>query len=190
MLTIIEKFYDPNDLGLFSLYFMNLPFNKTHQSKQWPVSDRMQAYPCYESDNLEKSENQYSPYQIFKSTFERKTNKKLYFIESFLRKIKLEELKNSAVYKKDRPHKDPPIYDYAGLVYFNSNSIKDGNKIYDDERDFEPTVIVGSKVNRCVFYNSQQPHSTPYDQMVEERWVQPFFIITEEETYKRHKGEN
>jgi hypothetical protein len=86
MLTIIEKFYDPNDLGLFSLYFMNLPFNKTHQSKQWPVSDRMQAYPCYESDNLEKSENQYSPYQIFKNTFERKTNKKLYFIESFLRK--------------------------------------------------------------------------------------------------------
>ena len=187
MLNIIENFYDPNDLGLFSLYFMNLPFNKTYQSKKFPVSDRMQAYPCYETSALEQSEDEYSPFQIFKKTFEKKTNKKLYIIKSFLRKIKLEELKNSAVYKKDRPHLDDPMYDYAGLVYFNSNSIKDGTKIYNDERLFEPTIIVGSKVNRCLFYNTQVPHSTPCDQMVEERWVQPFFIITEEETFKKYK---
>jgi|TARA_R100000005_G_C4925461_1_gene156821 hypothetical protein len=188
MFTVIEDFYSPSELGLMSLYFMNLPLLESYQSKAWKVSDRFQAYPCYESEIIPKSDEKNHPYKIFKDTFEQKTNLKPILINTYFRKIKLEELKKSAVYKKDRPHKDDDTFDYAGVVYFNSHSIKDGTKIYNDERDFEPSVIIGSKVNRCVFYDSEQPHSAPYDQNVEERWIQPFFLITNESTYKKYKN--
>jgi len=187
MFSLIDDFYNRTDLGMLSLIFMNSTFSKTHQSQQWPVSDRMQAYPCYESMTLNKSETEGNPYKIFKDTFEKKTNIKILKLHSFFRKIKLEELKNSNVYKKDRPHTDSKEYDIAGLVYFNSTSLIDGTKIYNYTSDFEPTAVIGSKPNRCVFYNSAQPHSAPYEQVVEERWVQPFFLVVKEETLELHK---
>tara|TARA_R100000908_G_C3726799_1_gene127565 strand:+ start:305 stop:871 length:567 start_codon:yes stop_codon:yes gene_type:complete len=187
MFSLIDDFYNRTDLGILSLTFMNTVFSATHQSQEWPVSNRMQAYPCYESITLDKSEKEGNPYKIFKDTFEKKTNFKILKLHSFFRKIKLEELKNSAVYKKDRPHTDGKDYDIAGLVYFNSTSLIDGTKIYNYESDFEPTAIIGSKPNRCVFYNSTQPHSSPFEQIVEERWVQPFFLVVKEETLELHK---
>tara|TARA_R100001509_G_C4783139_1_gene187127 strand:- start:64 stop:645 length:582 start_codon:yes stop_codon:yes gene_type:complete len=187
MFTLIDNFYDYNDLGIMTLYFMNLPFNQTYQSQAWKVSNRLQAYPCYETQVFNESDVKDSPYHIFKKTLEKKTNIKPLLIQSLFRKIKLNELKNSSVYQKDRPHKDNIDFDYAGLIYFNSNSLKDGTKLYLEENDFDPTVIIGAKVNRCIFYDTQQPHSTPVDQNVEERWVQPFMLITKESTYEKHK---
>jgi hypothetical protein len=188
MFTLIENFYTPSDLGLIVTQFINSPFDKTHQSKETLVNNRMQAYPCYESQVFIRNENPHNPYNIFKNTFESKTNLKILHLKTFFRKIKLEELKQSACYRQDRPHLDSLEQDYAGLIYFNSNSIIDGTKIYNNAEDFEPTVIIGSKINRCVFYNSQQPHVAPTDQHVEERWVQVFFLITEEKTFNRFRG--
>ena len=174
MITIVEDFYSPEDLGI--------------HSKEWQVSNRLQAYPVHESAQIPKSDDPRSAYQIFKRTLEYKTNLKPLYIKTLLRKIKLSELKESAVFKNDRPHMDDETFNYAGLVYFNSNSIKDGTKLYSDERDFEPTLIVGARVNRLVLYNTQQPHSTPMDQHVEERWVQPVFLITEKETLDKYNS--
>lgn len=187
MLSIIDNFYEPSDLGLMTLNFVNIPFLPTYHSKEWPVSDRMQGYPCYESEQIKYEESKISAYQIFYNTFIKKTNLKPLVVETLLRKIKLEELKKAPIYKKERPHRDNENFDLAGLVYFNSNSIKDGTMLYNFETDYEPSVIAGSRVNRCVFYSTNQPHSAPTDQWVEERWVQPFFLITKEETLERYK---
>jgi hypothetical protein len=159
---------------------MNSVFKETYQSREWNVSNRLQAYPCLETDVYEKSSDENSPYFILKKTIEAKTNIKPLKIQTCFRKIKLKELKKSLVYKKERPHKDNSNYNIAGLIYFNSNSLIDGTKIYNSNEDFEPTVVIGSKVNRCIMYSSQQPHSAPYEQSVEERWIQPFFISTKE----------
>ena len=185
MINIINDFYSPSELGLMTLCFLNYNFSSTYQSKEYVFTNRSQACPCYETDQMEESEDKLSPYQIFKNTFESKTNIKILKLQTFLRKTKLEELKNSAVWKKDRPHRDSIKYDLAGLIYFNSNCLKDGTNMYNTMTDFEPTAVVGSRVNRCVFYSTQQPHSPTIDQTVEERWVQPFFIVYKKETLEK-----
>lgn len=190
MFNLIDNFYEENHLGLMTLCFQNMLFKETHQSQHIPITNRFHGYPCYETNSLQKIDNVFGPYDIFKNTFEKKTNKKILYLNSFFRKTKLQELKQSPIFKKERPHKDPFYFDYAGLIYFNSNSLKDGTSIYDHEDHFEPSAIIGSKLNRCVYYNSNQPHSAPTDQSVEERWVQPFFLITSEENYKRYKENN
>ena len=43
-------------------------------------------------------------------------------------------------------------------------------------------------MNRCIYYNTQQPHSTPTDQWVEEVGA-TFFLITKDETFKKFKEE-
>ena len=45
MLNIIDNFYEPHDLGLMTLGFVNLPFSQTYHSKQWAVSDRNARIP-------------------------------------------------------------------------------------------------------------------------------------------------
>ena len=57
--------------------------------------------------------------------------------------------------------------------------------MYNTMTDFEPTAVVGSRVNMGVFYSTQQPHSPTIDQTVEERWVQPFFIVYKKETLEK-----
>ena len=190
MFSFIDNFYEENQLGLMTLCFQNMIFESTYQSKHWPISERLHGYPCYESASLKKIENCHGPYDIFKNTFEKKTNLKILHFNSFFRKIKLEELKRSSIYKKERPHVDDSFFDYAGIIYFNSNSLRDGTSIYDHKDHYEPTAIIGSKLNRCVYYNASQPHSTPTDQLVEERWVQPFFLITSEENYNKYRKVN
>ena len=182
MFNVIENFYETNNLGLMVMNFLNLSFDATYQSKEVNYGgDRNKGYPCYESKILDKGNgnNPYCPYNIFKQTFEKKTQKKIINLKTFFRKTKKEELKKSPSWKQYKPHTDDVIYDIAGLIYYNSNSIKDGTYIFNNENDFEPTVIIGSKYNRGVFYNSQQPHSPSMEQEVEERWIQPFFISYE-----------
>lgn len=182
MFNVIEDFYEPNNLGLVVMNFLNLNFDATYQSKKVQYGgDRIKAYPCHESETLVKGdgENPYCPYNMLKQTFENKTQRKIIALETFFRKTKKEEFKKSPSWKQFKPHVDDKIHDIAGLIYFNSNSIKDGTYIFNTIYDYEPTAIIGSKYNRCVFYNSQQPHCPAVEQEVEERWIQPFFISFE-----------
>ena len=182
MFNVIENFYEPSDLGLMVMNFLNLPFDATYQSKDFQYGgDRNKGYPCYESKILDKGDgnNPYCPYNILKQTFEKKTQKKIINLKTFFRKTKRKELEKSPSWKQYRPHTDSTMNDIAGLIYYNSNSIKDGTYIFNSIYDYEPTAIIGSKYNRCVFYNSQQPHCPAVEQEVEERWIQPFFISFE-----------
>jgi len=181
MFSYIDNFYEPNDLGLVIINFLNINFRPSHQSQlNWYGGDRMKAYPCYESNVLEKQEHPMCPYTIFKNTFEKKTKLKLINFKTYFRKTKKIELENSKSWRQCKPHKDEKEYNIAGLIYFNSNSLKDGTYFYTSEHDYEPTAKIGSLYNRCVFYNSQIPHCPSMEQTVEERWIQPFFLKTEE----------
>ena len=189
---IIDDFYDLNNLGLVMVNFMNLHFDKTYQSQDtYYGAERMNAYPCYQTVKCKPNEqNNLNPHSILKNTFERRTNQKIFVLETFFRKTKLDELKNSASWNQHKPHTDDVLFDVAGLIYFNGSSLKDGTNFYLDANHYEPTAVVGAKYNRCVFYGTQLPHCPSMIQEVEERWTQPFFLITKEETYKKYKESN
>jgi hypothetical protein len=188
----IENFYEPNDLGLVILNFMNLHFDKTYQSQEtYYGSERMNAYPCYQTVTTKPDEeNIFNPHTILKNTFERKTNKKIYVLKTFFRKTKLKELQESPSWNQHKPHTDGDDFDIAGIIYFNGSSLKDGTNFYLNKDHYEPTAVIAAQYNRCVFYGTQLPHCPSMVQQVEERWTQPFFLITKEETYKRYKESN
>jgi len=183
MINVIDNFYPNAHLGIMALKFLNLPFQATWQSNQQYFHDRMKAYPCWETFYLEKED---TGQKVFKELFKKETNIDILHMITFLRKIKLSELKQSPSYGQHRQHVDPQYYNLAGLVYFNSNSLEDGTKLYSDSHSFEPTLIVGSKVNRCIFYRADTWHCPGMKQEVEERWVQPFMLITQQETYNKY----
>ena len=190
MVNVIDNFYEQNNLGLMVINFLNLHFDATYQSKQISYGgDRTKGYPCYESKTLTEGDenNPYCPYNMLKQTFETKTKIKIIKLRTFFRKTKLQELKNSPSWKQYKQHRDSEESNIAGVVYYNSNSIKDGTYIFNEIGDYEPTAIIGSKYNRCVFYNPQQPHAPSMDQEVEERWTQPFFITYKNENNKSKK---
>lgn len=182
MFNLIDSFYEPNDLGLMVMNFLNAHFITTHQSSEvYYGGNRIKGYPCYEtkSQKTVNPNNPYCPCGIFIKTFEKKTGIKIKEFQTFFRKTKKQELKDSPSWKQYKQHTDEDRFDLAGVVYYNSNSLKDGTHLFNTRDDYEPTAIVGSRYNRCVFYNAQQPHSPSMEQDVEERWVQPFFIVTE-----------
>lgn len=192
LFNLVDNFYEPNDLGLMVMNFLNLNFTPTFQPQgTYFGGDRMKAYPCYETKNLiSDGENPFSPFDIFKKTLENKTGITPLKMYTFFRKTKLEELKKSPSWNKYKQHCDAKDYDLAGIIYFNSNSLNDGTNFYNSLDDYEPTAVIGARTNRCVLYSTQTPHSPVSTQEVEERWVQPFFVITKEETLKLHKEKN
>tara|TARA_Y100000592_G_scaffold66605_1_gene103504 strand:+ start:184 stop:768 length:585 start_codon:yes stop_codon:yes gene_type:complete len=189
MFNLIDNFYQPSDFGLVVSNFLNLHFFPSYQPQtHFFGGDRMKAYPCFESPAFKyDKDNPLNYCTIFQNTFEKKTGLKVLHAKTYLRKTKLSELKESPSWNQYKPHQDNNNFDMAGVVYYNSNSIKDGTNFYMQKDDYEPTAVIGAKMNRCVFYNSQVFHSPVMEQKVEERWVQPFFIITNEETLKKFK---
>jgi|TARA_R100001463_G_scaffold10419_3_gene30462 hypothetical protein len=188
MFNLIENFYSANNLGLIVANFINLHFSPNHEPNDlYYGGDRLLGMPTNESKRL-TDEGPFSPYSIFKKTWEEKTNTKPLLITTFFRKTKLEEFKKSPSWKQYKPHRDSSTCDVAGVIYFNSNRLHDGTFIFEKTQDYEPTVIIGSRYNRCVWYNSQIPHSPSMEQTVDERWTQPFFIIYKEETLKLHEN--
>ena len=98
-LKIIDDFYNPSDFGLVASHFVNTHFTATFQSKlHYYGNNRMNAYPCYETNQFYMSDEPYSIGNIFKKTFEEKTNLKIYYFTTYLRKIKLNEFKQSAAW--------------------------------------------------------------------------------------------
>ena len=188
MFNLVDNFYSSNNLGLIVINFLNLHFQANHEPHEtYFGGDRLLGYPTHETSKL-KDEGLLSPYNIFKNTWEEKTNIKPLAISTFFRKTKLDECKNSPSWGQYKPHRDSKNFDIAGLIYFNSNRLDDGTYIFEKEQDYEPTVIIGSKYNRCVWYDSQIPHSPSMEQTVNERWTQPFFIVYKEETLKLYEN--
>lgn len=188
MLNLIDGFYDLNDLGLMTLSFINYHFESQYQSgMRYYGGDRLLGYPTYETKEFVDFKDPLTPYNIFMRTWIKKTNIQPLHVSTFFRKTKLSECKASPSWKQYKQHRDDNFVDMAGLIYFNSNTLKDGTYFFNDQHDYEPTAIIGSKVNRCIFYPSEVWHAPSMEQSVEERWTQPFFIIHKEETLKKYK---
>jgi hypothetical protein len=192
MFSYIDDFYKAPELGLQTLNFVNATFIPEHQANSIDYGDRLKGYPCYETKTLnfdfkkDEISNLADPIRIVHKTFQEKTDFKILKSLTFFRKTKLDELQKSPSWEQYKQHQDSKEYDIAGLVYFNSFSLKDGTVIFDHKDSYEPTAIIGSKCNRCVFYSSQLWHAPSMEQEVEERWVQPFFITVKEETYNAY----
>ena len=191
--SVIENFYTPSDFGLVAAHFVNENFQATYQSRDKMYgTNRFNAYPCHESPFYKFSkDNPNSVANIFARTFEEKTKIKLLDFRTCLRKIKLKEFKKSKSWKQHKPHKDnAPDCDIAGVIYFNSGNLNDGTNLYKFGDDYVPTVIIGSYPNRCIFYDGSIPHTAGTEQEIEERWIQPFFCIIKEDTFKAYKEKN
>lgn len=171
MINLIDKFYTNemlqqvfNQINLAEFFKSQQPTNKD--------LDRFQCYPTYETNKLDTN-------NIIQKYMEEKLSKiinKKFSLYSFFRKTLKSEVEKSLSYKYLAKHTDGIDIKYAGVIYLNSSSIKEGTYLYDEMTDLEPTLIVGSKHNRLVMYDAHIPHSPSVEQWKEIRLTQPFFI--------------
>jgi hypothetical protein len=172
MIDIIENFYEESDFNLINTSANLNPYNATYQPNDVFYPDRLRAYPCYETKSFAENDK---PFHIFCSTFEKKSNLKIKTVKTFFRKILSSELKHVFEYRLS-PHKDSDEENIAGVIYINTWNLEDGTYFYSYRNQIKPDIIIGSKPNRCVYYNSNLWHSPGHDKETEVRIIQPFFI--------------
>jgi len=168
-MEIIDNFYNKEQLENINNIIESSTFNKTHQPVE-AIDKREDAYPCYETEILKP--NNYI-FKNFVNCFNQHKNVAVKKLKTYIRKTYLSELKECKVYKQGlKSHRDRNC-DAAGIVYLNTNNINDGTVIYEGDN---PSVIIGSKINRCIAYKSNVWHSPNLKQTSEVRIIQPFFL--------------
>jgi hypothetical protein len=172
VIHIIDNFYEESFFKKVITATEQLPFTASFQPPNSNTDDRLQAYPTWETKQLEKKD----PIHIYVENTLKKLVHEPFTMYTFFRKTLLSELKKSNSWEGLQRHKDEDYGFLAGVIYLNSNSIHDGTSLYNNFTDIEPTLIVGSKTNRLILYNAQQPHSPGVKQWKEERLVQLFFL--------------
>jgi len=180
VVSIIDNFYSQRDLERMIYFSMYSVYRVRHQPIKTEFASRLHTYPVHETEIfLEKDE----AFQMFKKTFENRTNLKIDKLETFIRKIFKHEIEVSAYSDRNESsvHVDDKEMDLAGVIYYNAPNFKAGTKIYQFLDDPEPSAVVGAFPNRCVFYSTKQPHSAGIDLRQNERIVQPFFIKLKKE---------
>ena len=174
-MNIIDDFYSSKDYETIFTIAFHSNYYSSYQPKKIHFHDRLKAYPCYETNEM-TSEN--VVYDIFIKTFTEKTKLKVLKCNSFFRKILSSELENVFKYGFV-PHIDDTQYDFAGVIYYNIESLYDGTATYTSLFHREPSIIIGAKTNRCVFYPTNTWHSPLHDKNTKERLIQPFFVKIE-----------
>jgi hypothetical protein len=175
-LKIVDNFYKEEDFKfVITCSILNM-YSKTWQPNNLAVLNKNNSYQCHETKVFEEND---LISKIFINTFQEKTKLSIDFILTFFRKIYSSDLKN--IFKYGMPaHKDPIKFDIAGIIHLNTSSLDDGTAIFSDMEknsfQIEPDILIGAKLNRCVFYDSQIYHKPLQDQNTEMRIVQPFFI--------------
>ena len=172
-LNIIDNFYSEEDFSYMLSCSMLNSYYKTFQPSNIFFNSRTNAYSCHESKIFVIKDKAFS---IFVNTFVLKTGIKIKEVKTFFRKIYSSEITN--VLKYGMPtHKDEIDCNIAGVIYYNSFGLDDGTGLYTtDSFQIEPDIIVGSKPNRCVFYDTQISHKPLQSKDNELRIIQPFFI--------------
>lgn len=176
-INIIENFYSEEHYGIMQHVLHTAPMFAKYQPHSVYYPNRLQAYPCWETEVLIDL-----PLNILKKTLELKTGFKIKQIDSYFRTIKKSELEQSPFLGRDEStvHQDDGRQ-FAGVIYFDSFSIKDGTRLYSYKHQIEPDIIIGSKPNRCIIYKSDLFHSAGIDWRQDKRTVQVLFFDVEEE---------
>lgn len=172
MIHLIENFYEKDFFRKVITATEQLPFENSFQPPSLNTDNRLQAYPTWETKFLKTTD----PIYIYLNKKLKKLVEQPFTMHTFFRKTLLSELKKSNAWEGLQRHKDDDYGFLAGLIYLNTNSINDGTYLYENFTDTEPTLMVASKINRFILYNSQQPHTPGVKQWKEERLVQPFFL--------------
>ena len=178
LVNIIEPFFKEDDFNILINHFERWTFHPTQQPQRNNFESRLLGYPCYECKPF--TEGMFS-FDVFKKTFEQKTNLKIKNLKIFFRKVFLNELEKSSYVNKNESliHDDndnETLTHLAGVIYLNNTSLDNGTKIYNSPHNVEPTVVVGAYPNRCVFYRSNILHSASIDWRIEVRKTIVFFI--------------
>jgi hypothetical protein len=171
-MKIIDDFYSSENYATMFTIASHTSYSAMYQPEETHFYDRLKAYPCYQSSEFRPDD---TPYKILVKTFEEKNKLKVLECSSVFRKILSSELETIFKYGV-APHIDNKKYDFAGVVYYNIESLYDGTAIYSSQSHREPNIIVGAKSNRCVFYNPLTWHSPLQDKNTITRLIQPFFI--------------
>ena len=174
-MNIIDDFYSDEDYATMFTIAYHANYHATYQPQEIHFYDRLKAYPCYQSREFRTED---TPYKVFVKTVEQKNEVKILEGKSCFRKILSSELGNIFKYGIS-PHTDQEKYDFAGVVYYNIESLYDGTALYSSQFHREPNLIVGAKSNRCVFYSPLKWHSPLQDKNTTVRLIQPFFIKIE-----------
>tara|TARA_R100001377_G_scaffold84282_1_gene67489 strand:+ start:15 stop:587 length:573 start_codon:yes stop_codon:yes gene_type:complete len=180
-IDVIDNFYTQEQLDIIFNYTSKIEFNATLQphSSRKDFATRYQAYPCYESKKILKESDVYK--NLYNNLID--TDYKVTHLNSFFRKIYKSEIEKSVcAHGAGIRHKDGLDFDIAGLIYLDElSSFKSGTRFFTDERfeeqrQQEQDIQIGSKFNRAIIFNAQTSHQAMYDLDIDSRFVQPFFI--------------
>jgi len=180
-INIIDHFYPDEHWVLLKYHIQHEQYQATYQPKGIHYTDRLQAYPCWESIDFSKVEN-HSVYNITKVAIEKTfPSLKIKTLSTLFRKILKSEIDQSPFKNRDQGllHCDEHA-DWAGVVYFNLvDSIKEGTYLHESPYHSIPHTIIGARQNRIAFYKSTLTHAAGIDPNINERYVQVIFITVE-----------
>jgi len=174
-INVIDDFFSFEEFNLIKHYQENSKYVATYQPWGVYYHSRLKAYPTWECP-LDKD----NPiYNILLKNIETKISKDYEISKVLLRKVYKDELLKSPFNGKTHGviHQDTSEgIVISGLIYFNSFSINDGTSLFSYKQQLEADMIIGSKPNRCVFYDSSIYHAAGIDWEERVRNTLVFFL--------------
>jgi hypothetical protein len=177
-INIIDDFFNINEFYTIKTYQECLTYIPSYQPAYANYSNRFKGYPVWEVD-LEKD----NPiFNFLLKNLELKFSNNFNIENIILRKIYTDELLRSSYRGREygMVHKDDVGLSMAGVIYLNGESIKGGTYLFSNELQVEPEIIVGSKPNRCIIYDTNILHSPGIEWEDKVRNVLVFFLKNKE----------
>jgi len=172
-------FLIPEDFLTLQEKFMEYEFEADYQPHSEYYGNRLQAYPVYETDELEKIDNDL--YNKLKDRIKEIVGDEITEFSARLRYVDMNEIKESMQNQKyGIRHTDGKHC--AGVLYFEQ-ALDGGTAIYRNQFDQKPDTEVAAYPNRAVIYNGQQWHAPCNDFTYEKRKIICFFFNVDLDKY-------
>jgi len=175
---IIPNFFAEDQFNEFKFRVESrYKYLSTYQPSDYPLSerylygDRLDAFPCWETTNLENIDVEFNA--IIKEKHSKFLGLDSIGFKSFVRKTLTEEVKKSLLNgKHSQIHTDKS--DFASVLYFE-NAPSNGLAIFDNGGDV-PSLSIGAEPNRLILYKGSRAHSACFDSSFDVRYVLCTFI--------------
>jgi hypothetical protein len=164
------NFFDVDDFNDMKNDLDKLSYDKTYQPDTY-YGNRLQAFPCYESDYNEHK-------QLIINSLQGVLKKDIIDLKILARKTLMSEVKQSKADGKygfiHRDIDDNKIPMIAGMMYFDQ-SFDGGTAFFENHWDKVPDIYISAYPNRLVLYNANRWHAPAFDYTFEERKTLSFF---------------
>ena len=173
-INVIDDFFSFEEFNLIKHYQENSNYIAAYQPSRIYYHSRLKAYPTWECAVTKDT----PIYNILLKNIETRISKDYTILSVSLRKVYRDELLKSPFNDRNYGfiHQDTEKATISGLIYLNNFSIKDGTSLFSYEQQLEADMIIGSKPNRCVFYNSSIYHAAGIDWEERVRNTLVFFL--------------